>query len=112
MAQREYTYKPMRQVCDLTQHDRTCYVHKKCGHPDARRANAEYKRNKTGDHRASTASTNAALNAAGIPFADPKLTHGLPSTYEWFGCRCPSCTAAHTEREQTYRLIRELEEVS
>ena len=102
----------MRQVCDLTEHNRSCYVHNKCGHPDARRANSEYKRNKAGDHRIATASTNAALNAAGIPFADPKLTHGLPATYEWYGCKCDSCKEAHYRREQTYRLIKELTRVS
>lgn len=91
---------------------RSCYVHNKCRRAECKKANADYKRNKTGDYRTATASTNATLNAAGLPFADPKLTHGLPSTYEWYGCRCLKCTAAHTEREQVYRLLRELEEAS
>lgn len=91
---------------------RSCYVHNKCREPECVKANADYKRNKSGDHRTATASTNAALSAAGIPFADPKLTHGLPSTYEWFGCRCKSCTEAFSERQRDYRLIKDLERVS
>lgn len=108
MAQRDYTHKPME--ADHTP-SRTSYVHDKCRCEGCRKANAEYKRNKTGDHRAATASTNAALNAAGIPFADPKLTHGLPSTYEWYGCRCDKCTAAHSTREREYRLVKTFEDM-
>lgn len=87
---------------------RSCYVHNKCRRPECKAANAEYKRNKTGNNRTLTAATSAALNAAGVPFADPKLTHGLPSTYEWYGCRCPACTQAYSKRQREYRLIKEL----
>jgi hypothetical protein len=107
VAQREYTGKPMD---DSEPHvgSRSCYVHNKCRRKECRKANAEYKLAKTADHRTATQATNAALNAAGIPFADPKLTHGLPSTYEWRGCRCESCTEAEAKRQRNYRLIREL----
>jgi hypothetical protein len=96
----------MRAICNNAIHDRSCYTGKRCGHPDARKANAEYKRNKTANYRAATASTNAALSAAGATFFDPKLTHGLPSTYEWYGCRCPECSEAYSQREKEYRLIK------
>ena len=36
--------KVVREVCPRDTHDRTCYVHGRCNHPDALKANAAYTR--------------------------------------------------------------------
>lgn len=83
--------------------DRTCYVKAKCRCKECRAANAEYKRNKVADNKGVTEASSAAFYDA---FADdkiPQLTHGIPSTYEWWGCRCNDCTGAERDRWASYR---------
>ena len=85
---------------------RTCYVKRKCRRPECRAANAEYKRNKVADNKALILGTSEAFLIAGLDEALPQLTHGLPSTYEWWGCRCPDCTEAKRSRDSDYRQRR------
>lgn len=98
------------ESCDSP--SRYTYVHKGCRCEECTKANANYKRNKAADNLRLTAATTASLSSEEQTVYDPKLTHGLPSTYEWHGCRCPRCTGAFSKRQRNYRLLRELESLT
>lgn len=87
---------------------RYTYTKHKCRCPECKRANAEYKSYKTAQYRnlqASAAREDASADAQDFL---SKLTHGLPSTYEWFGCRCNECKKAKAEVSDTYHFLKSL----
>ena len=71
-----------------------------------REANAKYKRHKTGNYRSLAASQAKETGIACLASLNEELACGLPSTYEWFGCRGQACIKAAAKRHQDYQLIR------
>jgi len=73
---------------------RYTYTKRKCRCDKCKEANAQYKSYKTANYRALQASqASESLSTDAQDFL-ASLTHGLPSTYEWYGCRCRECKEA------------------
>lgn len=93
---------------ELTHGSRYTYVKLKCRCDLCKDANAEYKRNKTAYYaslQASDARQNTSSDAQSIL---GELTHGLPSTYEWYQCRCSKCEEAYQEALEYRRFMRSM----
>lgn len=85
---------------------RYAYVKYKCRCQNCKDANAEYKRAKTAQYRGLQASKGRKdISPDTQSFLDG-LTHGLPSTYEWYGCRCPDCTEAKAVVSRDQRFVK------
>ncbi len=73
---------------------RYTYTKHKCRCDKCKEANAQYKSDKTAYYRALQASQASEGVSANAQDLLDSLTHGLPSTYEWYGCRCEPCKKA------------------
>jgi hypothetical protein len=82
---------------------RYTYVKHKCHCPECKEANSEYKRNKTAHYR-SIAEAEAPENLRTAN--GQKVTHGLPSTYEWYGCKCKECSEAEANEKEFRQAVK------
>src|ERR1035437_1208508 len=89
--------RAVSQDKELVHGKRYTYVRYHCRCQLCKEANAEYKRNKTAYYKSLTSSKGLKVGVSFIQSPLPQLTHGLPSTYEWYGCRCEACTEAVRE---------------
>ena len=78
----------MEPMDELVHGRRSTYTKHKCHCKECRRANAEYKSNKTAHYRNLQASVDRKDDSSNPPADLPKITHGTLSAYEWYGCRC------------------------
>lgn len=85
---------------------RYTYVKYKCRCRRCKDANAEYKRAKTAQYRGLQASKGRTDISSDIQSFLDGLTHGLPSTYEWYGCRCEDCKEAKAEVSRDLRFVK------
>ena len=79
---------------ELVHGKRYTYVRHQCRCQLCKDANAKYKRDKTDYYKSLTSSQGLKEGVSFVQSPISKLTHGLPSTYEWYGCRCEACTEA------------------
>ena len=85
---------------------RYTYVKLKCRCDLCKEANAQYKRDKTAYYaslQASYSGEGASANAQGVL---DRITHGLPSSYDWYQCRCYACTKAYEEAVALRKFLR------
>ena len=90
---------------------RYTYVKKKHNNGDCegcRLENAKYKRNKTAHNRTLAASQISETGTSCIAGTNPNITCGIPSSYEWFGCKGEACLKAEAKRRKDYKLVRQL----
>lgn len=92
----------------VTHGKRSTYTKHKCRCLRCREANAEYKRNKTAHYRSLQAPEDRKVYRTGSSGILGEITHGLPSSYEWYGCRCEECTASEARTVSSRKIIREL----
>lgn len=93
-------------VSPLAHGKRSTYTKRKCRCDKCKEANAIYKRDKTAKYRSlQEAQATKSISTAAQDFLN-QLTHGVPSTYEWYQCRCEECKRAYKVDREFRQLLR------